>query len=94
MPATSFSLRLVAFFWFILIPVLVCCANVAPADGDPFCVTSPIRKAIPATQRILLDTQNYREQTLLNHNLGDPSAIWISANLDGDKTVGAIYTVS
>ena len=93
MPAISFSLRL-AFFCFIFIPVLVCYTNVAPGDGDPFCLNSPIRKAIPATQKILLDTQDYRELMLLKNNLGDPSGTWISANLDGAETVGAIYTVS
>ena len=82
-------------FCFILTPVMVCCANVAPGDGDPFCLTSAIRKPIPATQKILLDTQDYREQSLLtNDESADPSLKWISANLDGAVIGGGFHTVS
>ena len=78
-----------------LIPVLVCCANVAPGDGDPFCLDRTDRVPSPATEKTLLDTQDYGEQTLLTNSLmEDPSRKWISANFDGNEGDGIIYTVS
>ena len=68
------------------------CVNVAPNDGDEFCLAHFLRESVPDTNKVLLDTQDYREQTLLT-NHGD-NMIWNSENFDGITDDTAIEKVS
>ncbi len=65
--------------------------NVAPNDAQQFCLDSPIRQSVPDTQKVVLDTQDYREQTLITTN-GD-NMIWNSENFDGIVDSGFVYQV-
>ena len=57
------------------------CVNVAPNDGDEFCLAHPLRQSVPDTNKAVLDTQDYREQTLVTSN--GNNMIWNSENFDG-----------
>ena len=71
--------------------VTVCCTlassvnsvSVAPGDIDQTCRNEPGRKSVPKNQKVLLDTQDYRETTLLNI---EGSRIWKSIDFDGKST--------
>ena len=66
--------------------------NVAPNDAEQYCLDHPLRQSVPDTQKVVLDTQDYREQTLITTN-GD-NMIWNSENFDGIVDNGAIDQVS
>ena len=65
---------------------------VAPGDEDPYCLDSASRIPVPPQQKILLDTQDYEEQTLIDSNGGTQR--WVSGNFDGLETDGVNYNVS
>ena len=65
--------------------------SVAPNDAEQYCLDHPIRKIQSDTQKVVLDTQDYREQTLITTN-GD-NMIWNSENFDGIVDNGAIEQV-
>ena len=75
-----------------LLASIVCGQHVAPGDEDPFCFDSPFRVPVPPKQKILLDTQNYKEKTLIDTN--GATVRWVSGNFDGLVTDGANYNVS
>ena len=84
---------LIAVLFYSLSVSLVCNGiHVAPGDEDPYCFNSPFRVPVPPQQKILLDTQNYRELTLIDTN-GDTGR-WVSGNFDGIVTDGVSYNVS
>ena len=72
----------------MLLFITVCCTlassvnsvSVAPGDIDQTCRNEPDRKSVPKNQKVLLDTQDYRELTLLNV---EESGIWKSIDFDG-----------
>ena len=71
----------------MLLFVTVCCTlassiisvSVAPGDIDQTCRNEPDRKSVPKNQKVLLDTQDYREMTLLSLV---ESRIWKSIDFD------------
>ena len=65
--------------------------NVAPNDAQQICLDSPLRQSVPDTQKVVLDTQDYKEQTLITSN-GD-NMIWNSENFDGIVDITAIDQV-
>ena len=75
----------------MLLLVTVCCTlassvysvSVAPGDIDQTCRNEPGRKSVPKNQKVLLDTQDYRELTLLH---SEASRIWKSIDFDGKTT--------
>ena len=72
--------------------VTVCCTlassvnsvSVAPGDIDQTCRNEPGRKSVPKNQKVLLDTQDYREKMLLDF---EKSRIWKSIDFDGKSSV-------
>ena len=75
-----------------LLASIVCGVYVAPGDEDPSCFDSPSRVPVQPQQKILLDTQNYEEQTLIDTDGG--TVRWVSRNFDGLETNGVNYNVS
>ena len=75
----------------ILLVSLASCISVAPGDIDEKCFNKSGRQPVPDNTIILLDTQDYRELTLLDimHN-----RIWKSINFDGLETPGSVQQVS
>ena len=75
----------------MLLFVTLCCTlassvisvSVAPGDIDQPCRNEPDRKSVPKNQKVLLDTQDYREKTLLNL---EESRIWKSIDFDGKSS--------
>ena len=75
----------------MLLLVTVCCTlassvnsvSVAPGDIDQTCRNEPGRKSVPKNRKLLLDTQDYRELTLLNI---EESRIWKSIDFDGKSS--------
>ena len=80
---------LVAYF---LLASQVHSVNVAPNDGDELCLAHPLRESVPDTNKVVLDTQDYRETTLVT-NSGD-NMIWNSENFDNITDSTAIQQVS
>ena len=86
--------------WFLIVALacsftvsLVCgVVHVTPGDEDPSCFDSSLRVPVSPQQKILLDTQNYEEQTLIDIDGGTQR--WVSENFDGIVTNGLIYNVS
>ena len=90
---TGPSWFLIAVLFYSLSVSLVCNdVYVAPSDEDPSCFDSPFRVPVPPQQKILLDTQNYQEQTLIDSS-GNTQR-WVSGNFDGIVTYGLNYNVS
>ena len=83
----------------MLLFVTVCCTlassvisvSVAPGDIDQTCRNEPDRVSVPKNQKVLLDTQDYRELTLLNV---EESRIWKSISFDAIITPGYFSKVS
>ena len=83
----------------MLLFVTVCCTlassvisvSVAPGDIDQTCRNEPDRKSVPKNQKVLLDTQDYRELTLLNI---EESRIWKSIDFDGKSSDNGFPKVS
>ena len=81
----------------MLLFVTVCCTlassvnsvSVAPGDIDQTCRKEPGRKSVPKNQKVLLDTQDYKEKTLLNL---EESRIWKSIDFDGKLTFSSIFS--
>ena len=65
--------------------------SVAPGDIDLTCRNEPDRKSVPKNQKVLLDTQDYRELALLNIQ---ESRIWKSINFDAIVTPSFVSQVS
>ncbi len=65
--------------------------SVAPNDAEQFCLDNPYRKIVPDTQKVVVDTQNYREQTLIT--VSGANMIWNSENFDGIIDPAAIDQV-
>ena len=85
---------LTAVLFYSLTVSLVCNVDlyVTPGDEDPNCFDSSFRVPVPPQQKILLDTQNYEEQTLIYIDGGTQR--WVSENFDGIVTNGVNYNVS
>ena len=83
----------------MLLFITVCCTlassvnsvSVAPGDIDQTCRNEPDRKSVPKNQKVLLDTQDYRELTLLNV---EESGIWKSIDFDGKLSTDSFPKVS
>ncbi len=75
-----------------LLASIACGQSVAPGDEDPTCFNTSFRVPVPPQQKILLDTQNYKELELLS--LDGMTGIWKSENFDGKVTDGVNYNVS
>ena len=76
---------LVAYF------LLASVASVAPNDAQQFCLDSLLRQSVPDTQKVVLDTQDYKEQTLIT--VSGANMIWNSENFDGIIDPAAIDQV-
>ena len=84
---------LIAVLSYSFIVYLVCgVVYVAPGDEDPNCLESVFRVPVLPQQKILLDTQNYLERTLID--LDGSTERWVSGNFDGIVTSGVNYNVS
>ena len=77
---------------FLLASLVYSESSVTPGDANPLCLNDPNRASVPDRQKVVLDTQDYREEELIDIDGGEDK--WISANFDGIETSGANYNVS
>ena len=80
MPSSRCCCCLLLSVFLLLFASSVNSVSVAPGDIDQTCRDEPGRKSVPKNQKVLLDTQDYRELTLLNR---EASRIWKSIDFDG-----------
>ena len=69
---------LVAVVLFYSLPVYS--QSVAPGDASSYCLSLSGRQPTFSNEKVLLDTQNYRETTLLTAN--GLNRTWLSIDLD------------